>query len=134
MELQQRFSFAFVPMVFCLLGVALTLLPRSSRANRSWAFVLCLFWLVFYYVLLSLGKALGEKGLIHPALALWLPNIVVGAIASHLFMRAVKESPLKLQAWLENTLCRSSASWIVIWAFRSCVSFSRASRSSRRFF
>ncbi len=104
MELQQRFSFAFVPMVFCLLGVALTLLPRSSRASRSWAFVLCLFWLVVYYVLLSLGKALGEKGLIHPALALWLPNLIVGTIASHLFMRAVKESPLKLQAWLENTL------------------------------
>jgi lipopolysaccharide export system permease protein len=102
MELQQRFSFGFVPVVFCLLGVALTLLPRTSRANRSWAFVLCLFWLVAYYILLSLGKALGDKGFLHPVPALWLPNVVVGAIAAHLFAKALKESPLMAPTWIET--------------------------------
>jgi len=38
MELQQRFSFAFVPLIFCLLGVSLILLPHSARAGRSWDF------------------------------------------------------------------------------------------------
>jgi len=66
MELQQRFSFAFVPLIFCLLGVSLILLPRSVRAGRSWGFTLCLFWLLTYYALLSLGRALGDKGLLHP--------------------------------------------------------------------
>jgi lipopolysaccharide export system permease protein len=103
MELQQRFSFGFVPVVFCLLGVALTLLPRTSRANRSWAFVLCLFWLVAYYILLSLGKALGDKGFLYPVPALWLPNVVIGAIATHLFTRALKESPLKAPTWIATT-------------------------------
>jgi lipopolysaccharide export system permease protein len=103
-ELQQRISFAFVPLVFCLLGVALTLLPRSSRAGRSWGFLLCLFWLLAYYLLLSLGKALGEKGAIQPVLAMWLPNLVVGGIALHFFMKALRESPLELAAKMGNAV------------------------------
>jgi lipopolysaccharide export system permease protein len=101
-ELQQRISFAFVPLVFCLLGVSLTLLPRSARAGRSWGFFLCLFWLLAYYLLLSLGKALGEKGVLHPVLALWLPNLVVGGIAVRLFTKALRESPLVLAARLDD--------------------------------
>jgi lipopolysaccharide export system permease protein len=102
MELQQRFSFGFVPIIFCLLGVSLTLLPRSSRASRSWGFALCLFWLVAYYVLLSLGKALGDKGVLPPVPALWLPNFFVGGIAVFLYTKAVRESPLVLQTRLER--------------------------------
>jgi lipopolysaccharide export LptBFGC system permease protein LptF len=102
MELQQRFSFGFVPIIFCLLGVSLTLLPRSSRASRSWGFALCLFWLVAYYVLLSLGKALGDKGVLPPVPALWLPNFLVGGIAVFLYTKAVRESPLALQTRLER--------------------------------
>lgn len=97
MELHQRFSFAFVPLIFSVLGVGLTLLPRSSKAGRSWGFTLCVFWLLIYYTLLSLGKALGEKGILPPVPALWLPNFVVGAIAAHLFTKALRESPLALQ-------------------------------------
>lgn len=102
MELQQRLSFGFVPIIFCLLGVSLTLLPRSSRASRSWGFALCLFWLVAYYVLLSLGKALGDKGMLQPVPALWLPNFLVGGIAIFLYTKAVRESPLYLQTSLER--------------------------------
>ena len=102
MELQQRFSFGFVPLVFCLLGVSLTLLPRSSRASRSWGFALCLFWLVIYYVLLSLGKALGDNGVLPPVPALWLPNFLVGGIAVFLYTKALRESPLLLQTGLER--------------------------------
>ena len=112
-ELQQRLSFAFVPIVFCLLGVSLTLLPRSSRASRSWGFALCLFWLVTYYALLSLGQALGNNGVLHPIPALWLPNVIVGGIAIFLFMKAVRESPLYLQKkfdtvwmWAAQSLAR----------------------------
>lgn len=97
MEFHQRISFAFVPIVFCLLGVSLSLLPRTSRANRSWGVGLCIAWFVIYYALLSLGKALGDKGILHPLVALWLPNIIVGLISLHLFRKAMRESPLLLQ-------------------------------------
>ena len=97
MELHQRIAFSFAPIVFCLLGVSLSLLPRTSRANRSWGVALCVGWLVVYYALLSLGKALGERGAFHPFVALWFPNIVVGVISLHLFRKALYESPLLLQ-------------------------------------
>ena len=102
MELHQRISFGFAPLLFCLLGVALTLVPRSSRANRSWGFMLCLFWLVAYYALLSLGKALGDKNILHPIPALWLPNVVVGAIGAHFFRHALRESPLSFPRVLDR--------------------------------
>ena len=102
MELHQRISFGFVPLVFCLLGVSLTLLPRSSRANRSWGFMVCVFWLVTYYALLSLGKALGDKGLLPPVAALWLPNVAVGAISVHFFQKARHETPLTVPRFLEH--------------------------------
>ncbi len=108
MELHQRIAFGFVPMVFCLLGVSLTLLPRQSRANRSWGFMLCLFWLMAYYALLSLGKALGEKNILHPLPALWLPNFVVGAISLHFFRKALRESPLALPGIMDRMLARAS--------------------------
>jgi lipopolysaccharide export system permease protein len=110
-ELQQRLSFAFIPLVFCLLGVALTLLPHSSRGARSWGFILCLFWLLGYYLLLSLAKALAEQGTLHPALAMWLPNLVVGGIALHLFMKALRESPLALMTGLDTAFLWASLRW-----------------------
>jgi lipopolysaccharide export system permease protein len=102
MELHQRISFGFVPLIFCLLGVSLTLLPRASRANRSWGFMLCILWLMAYYALLSLGKALGDKNLLHPIPALWLPNVIVGGIGLHFFRQALRESPLSLPKFFET--------------------------------
>jgi len=102
MELHQRFSFAFAPLVFSLLALALVMLPTRSRASRPWGLVLCLFWFLTYYALLSLGKALGERELVPAAFALWLPNLVVGVIALYTFRKALEESPLFLQATLED--------------------------------
>lgn len=104
MELHQRISFGFVPLIFCLLGVSLTLLPRPSRANRSWGFMLCFFWLLVYYALLSFGKALGDKSVLHPIPAVWLPNLVIGGIAIHFFKQALRESPLFLPRAFENAV------------------------------
>jgi lipopolysaccharide export LptBFGC system permease protein LptF len=96
MELHQRIAFGFVPLIFCLLGVSLTLLPRGSRANRSWGFMLCIFWLMAYYALLSLGKALGDKSIIHPIPAVWLPNLIIAGMGLYFFRQALRESPLHL--------------------------------------
>jgi len=109
MELHQRIALGFVPIVFCLLGVSLALLPRHSRATRSSGFILCLFWLLAYYALLSLGKALGDKDILHPLPALWLPNLVIGAIAIYFFRKALSESPLVLPIMLEHGLTHARA-------------------------
>jgi hypothetical protein len=64
--------------------------------------MLCLFWLVTYYALLSLGKALGDKTILHPIPAVWLPNLVVGGIGLQFFRHALRESPLLLPPALER--------------------------------
>jgi Lipopolysaccharide export system permease LptF/LptG len=64
--------------------------------------MLCFFWLLTYYGFLSLGKALGDKGDLHPVVALWLPNIVVGVVSVHIFRKACRESPLRLQAGMDT--------------------------------
>jgi lipopolysaccharide export system permease protein len=115
MELHQRIAFGFVPLVFGVLGVSLALLPRSGKANRSWGLMLCLFWLMSYYALLSLGKALGEKNIVHPLPALWLPNFVIGAIATHFFRKALNETPLVLPASMAHGLVRANLFFLEIW-------------------
>lgn len=111
LELHQRISFGFVPLIFCILGVSLALLPRSSRSNRSWGVAVCFFWLLAYYALLSLGKALGEKDILHPVPAIWLPNLVLGGVAAHFFMQALRESPPLFPRFLKGAF--SSAGQIV---------------------
>lgn len=93
MEAHQRFAFSFAPLVFGLLGIAIVMAPSRSRASRSRGVASCLFWLLAYYGLLSFGRAIGERELIAPGLALWLPNLTVGLVAIYLFARTLRESP-----------------------------------------
>jgi lipopolysaccharide export system permease protein len=101
-EFHRRFSFAFAPLTLCFLAVALVMVPTRSRASRSWGFALCMSWLLTYYALLSLGKALGERQMLPAVLAAWLPNIVLTLIALHFFRKALKESPFLIQTKLED--------------------------------
>jgi lipopolysaccharide export system permease protein len=102
MDLHQRFSFPFAPLVFSLLGVALVLMPAPARQGRFWGLVSCLFWLLLYYALLTTGRALGEREMLPPLLALWLPNILVGLVAVHFFIKALRESPPLFEGGLQR--------------------------------
>ena len=93
MELHRRFAFPFAPLVFVVLGLAIVLAPNRSSTGRSWGVAACLAWLFAYYALFAMGTAMGETGKIPAALALWLPNIVVGCISVWLFIRTLRDSP-----------------------------------------
>lgn len=98
MEAHRRFAFPFAPLVFALLGVAIVLAPNRSPAARSGQGIAsCLAWLFAYYAMLATGTALAENGKIPPALGLWLPNLFVGLISVHLFVRTLRESPSPFQ-------------------------------------
>lgn len=93
MELHRRFAFPFAPLVFAVLGLAIVLAPSRSSAGRSHGVTACIAWLFAYYALFAVGTAMGENGKIPPALALWLPNLVVGCIAAWLFTRTLMDAP-----------------------------------------
>ena len=97
LEFHKRFSFPFTPLLFGVLGAASVMLPKRTPTHRSSGLSLGLLWLLCYYLLLSLGKALGEREYLPAVLALWLPNIGVGLVAAYLFAKAQKESPLPFQ-------------------------------------
>ena len=88
-ELHRRFSLPFSCLVFLLLALPLSIRPMWGF--RSQGFAISIVIIVAYYVLLTVGETLGKKGSLPPAIALWLPNLVLGTIGVILFRRAAQE-------------------------------------------
>jgi lipopolysaccharide export system permease protein len=89
-EWHRRLALPFVNVVFGL--VAIPLSTRSLWSFRSHGFAASLGVILCYYLLLTVGEALGKKGELSPAVALWLPNVVLGSVGLFLFLRTAKES------------------------------------------
>ncbi len=75
-EVHKKFSLPAACVVFVLLGTPIGM--RVRRAGPAVAFVSVAFFL-FYYLCLIGGEELANRLLFVPWLAMWLPNIVLGA-------------------------------------------------------
>lgn len=82
----QRFAIPWASVVFVLVGAPLALSPH--RGSASIGVGLSVLIIFVYYVLLSLGQALGDAGEIPPLLAAWLPNLVLGGVGTVLCVKA----------------------------------------------
>jgi len=90
-ELHRRLSISFACLVFAALGVSLGV--RPSRAVHSRGFSVSLALIFVYYLLLTLGQNLGERGVLHPAVAVWLPNVLLSFPAVLLLHRVGRGAP-----------------------------------------
>lgn len=104
LEFHRRLAFPFACFVFALIGVPLGL--QNRRSGKSSGFSLCLLVLLIYYITLSIGKTLGQKAILHPALAMWLPNLLFITLGIYLFRKtaaekrmAIFELPTRIMAW-----------------------------------
>ncbi len=89
LELNQRIANPFATLIFVAFGLALGLRLHHHERLTSFAWVLGLF--VIYY-LASIGvNAIVMKGWLAPSLAIWLPNLIGGAIGAGLVYRAVSQ-------------------------------------------
>ncbi len=88
MELQERWSLAFASFAFVMVSGPLAL--RLKRGGKSAGFGLSIFVMVAYYLLLTAGEAMGERGIVPPAAAMWMPNVVLGLTGSALLIRTVR--------------------------------------------
>jgi lipopolysaccharide export system permease protein len=88
LELYSKFSFPFASLVFVLIGAPLAL--RPSRSGNSIGMGLSIVIIFLYYILLALGKALGQSNIITPFLSVWLPNLVIGIVGIILIIKARK--------------------------------------------
>lgn len=84
-EIQRKFAIPFGCLVFAALGIPLGI--RPSRAVHSRGFSVSLVLIFAYYLLLTLGHSLGERGTLRPVLASWLPNILLSFVATGLLLR-----------------------------------------------
>ena len=101
-ELQRKFSIPFACLAFAAIGIPLGIQP--TRSVRSRGFSLSLVLIFVYYLLLTLGESLGERGMLPAGIAMWLPNILLTLLALSLFRRAARESfsarSARVEAWL----------------------------------
>lgn len=105
-ELGRRFSMPFASFMLALLALSLGVQP--PRAQKTWGAVISisLGMLVFvtYYALLSIGIALGESGKCDPQLGLWLPNIVLTAVAIFTLKKICSEEWSSIAQGFENVV------------------------------
>ena len=76
-ELQRKFAIPFSCLLLGIIGLPLGLMMRLR--GRSWGIALSIFIFVIYYIFLSAADSLGETGTLNPLLAMWIPNMVLGA-------------------------------------------------------
>lgn len=111
-ELHRRLSLPFACVVFSFLALPLSMQLRG--AQRSQGFALTLGVLFTYYLLLTVGEALGKKAVLPPGIALWLPNIILGIAGVYLFERARQEKPFfKRPVWKRNSVPKPEA-WLPV--------------------
>ena len=99
-ELHRKFSLPFACLVFGLVGVPLGMQP--VRAVRSRSFSVSLALIFVYYLLLTAGEAMAEKGRLPAVVALWIPNVVFLALGTTLFGAAARERQLNVLAPLSQ--------------------------------
>lgn len=88
-ELHRKLAIPFACLVFAALGVPLGIQP--TRAVHSRGFSLSLGLIFLYYLLLTFGQNLGERGTLPPLIAAWLPNAVLSVVAAFMLLRAAQE-------------------------------------------
>lgn len=80
-----RLAVPFASLIFALVGAPLGM--RSGRASVSLGFGMSLIIIFAYYVIISIGSALGERGGIPPFLGAWAGNFIIGGIGLWMFAR-----------------------------------------------
>ena len=100
-ELHKKFSIPFACLSLGLLAVPLGIQSKSSK--KSSGLVLGLVYFLLFYLIMSLGQVFGEDGSYPPAIGIWLPNVIMGAMGIFLMQRTANERPvafLQPEYWL----------------------------------
>ncbi|PIQ85941.1 MAG: hypothetical protein COV73_05300 [Candidatus Omnitrophica bacterium CG11_big_fil_rev_8_21_14_0_20_43_6] len=81
-KIHEKLSLAFSCFVFMLLGSSLGIITR--RREKSINIGIAVLIIVCYYPMYIGMAALAMEGVLPPALALWLPNIIFASIGGYL--------------------------------------------------
>lgn len=73
-ELYQRWTIPMASFIFALIGTPLGLQP--NRTSSSIGFGISIIIIFIYYCFMTISSALGQGGILAPAIAVWIPNIL----------------------------------------------------------
>ena len=93
--LHRRFSIPIACITMGLLAFPLGI--QSKTTKRSFGLILCLFFFLLYYLLLTAGYAFGEDGSYPPEIGMWLPNVVMGSLGIFFLVQTARERSLKIE-------------------------------------
>lgn len=83
-----RFKTAFPMASLFLTLVAAPLAIGKGRSGTSMGVGLSILIMFVYYILLGMGRTLGDSGYLPPLAAVWLPNLLLGSLGAWLLVRA----------------------------------------------
>jgi lipopolysaccharide export system permease protein len=89
-EVHKKFSIPFASIVFILIGAPLGI--ASRKGSMGIGITLSIFFFLLYWICLILGEDLADRRFLHPMLAMWFPNILIGLAGMYLTWRTVKET------------------------------------------
>ena len=87
-ELAQRYTVPMASLIFAMIGVPLGMQP--NRRSSSAGFALSVIIIFIYYAGMVMATAFGRGGALPPMLAVWLPNIISGAVGLYLVRKAAR--------------------------------------------
>jgi len=88
-EVHKKYSIPVACLVFVLIGAPLGV--RAHRGGLGMAAGLSIFFFLIYWAFLIGGEDLADRSIITPAMAMWIPNILLGAIGIWLVQRTIRE-------------------------------------------
>jgi len=91
-EIHKKFSIPFACIVFVLLGAPIGMRIRLSGFVVGMLVSLSFF--VLYYIFLLAGENFGDRGYLAAFWAMWMPNILLGAVGAYMTYCSVTEKPL----------------------------------------
>ncbi len=89
-EIHKKYSIPVACLVFVLIGAPLAI--RSGRSGMTMAAGFSLACFFVYWLFLTAGEKLADRNLISPFMAMWLANIIFGALGVWLLWGAARES------------------------------------------
>jgi lipopolysaccharide export system permease protein len=91
-EFHKKFAIPVACMVFVLIGLPMAVSTARSGKGVSLSLAIGLF--LFYYLFLVGGEKMADRGMMQPALSMWLANIVLIIIAIPALLKTTRETPL----------------------------------------
>lgn len=90
LEVKKHLKYSIPMASFFFAVIAVPLGIQSHRSASSIGFGLSIIIIFVYYVVMTLGSALGQGGILPPVLAAWIQNVLVGGYGAWLFWQKAR--------------------------------------------